>query len=168
MVSTCIAVASGTDDHWQNERGTLTLGIPLRLASLIMIVLICLTSGVGTAVLCYGADHSQTESIFAECCWGARNAQTEPRSAVSKAGPVSSSSSCGNCVDVPVLGTEEQSVYLNNAAASASGISISDHAAVIVSTCTCAVVDDHHGTTDDPERSIPLSAPPSFSTVLRC
>ena len=86
----------------------------VRLLAFIAIWLISITASVGTAVFCYGSDHSRTENLFAGCCTrGFGTAQTNTSrggSVQSTVGLMQGQSSCGACVDVPLYLTDQQGV----------------------------------------------------------
>lgn len=148
--------------------GTLKSGT-VRVLALIAIWLISITTGVGTAVFCYGSDHTQAESLFAACCnrgYGSTQKPSRNVSSVqSEAALTQGSSSCGPCIDVPLNITQQEGV--SAPVPSTSSSSLPDLIAAVISPSGGELLNAivlRSGEKPDPIPSLPLSS----STVLRC
>lgn len=142
----------------------------VKLLSLIAIWLISITTGVGTAVFCYGSDHSQTENIFASCCTRGYGSAQKPSShgssVQSKTALTQSSSSCGPCIDVPLYLTHEQGV--SAPAPNTGSTSVSDHDHAVITPYDGGILDLNLRPAEKQPDPIFSSSPSSSSTVLRC
>ena len=142
----------------------------MRVLALIAVCLLLITTGVGTAVFCYGADHSQAESIFSSCCARGSDSSQKPfgrgSSVPSKASVTKGSPSCGPCIDVPLALTEQQGVSAPEFTTSSSSF-VDGLAGIIITSSGEALSTTVPRSTEKPDPILPSSSS-SLTTVLRC